>query len=157
MNDVCWFFQTDSAWDWDWKYLRRYTLYVVWTAISSSSLSKESFGYIVWCICKCAMFVAVFRQLRPVTGTGNTWEDTLCILSSWFLFPFPLSVSFINGECYRNTSSRVRCIDSESLPKNNIQWWQTAPAAVKNLNISFKCCSKYKSRDSSEICLSWGF
>ena len=41
--------------------------------------------------------------------------------------------------------------------KLHIQWWQTAPAAVKNLNISFKCCSKYKSRDSFEICLSWGF
>ena len=38
-----------------------------------------------------------------------------------------------------------------------LQWWQTAPAAVKNLNISFKCCSKYKSMDSFEICLSWGF
>ena len=40
---------------------------------------------------------------------------------------------------------------------NTVQWWQTAPAAVRNLNISFKCCSKYKSRDSFEICLPWGF
>ena len=38
-----------------------------------------------------------------------------------------------------------------------IMWWQTAHAAVKNLNISFKCCSKYKSMDSFEICSSWGF
>ena len=38
-----------------------------------------------------------------------------------------------------------------------IQWWQTAPAAGKNLNIFFKCCSKYKFRDSFEICSSWRF
>ena len=44
------------------------------------------------------------------------------------------------------------------LPNNHkIQWWQTAPAAVKNLNISFKCCFKYKFRESFEICSSWGF
>ena len=41
-----------------------------------------------------------------------------------------------------------------------IQWWPPAPATVKNLNMSFKCCSRcsrYKSRDSFEIFSSWGF
>ena len=42
----------------------------------------------------------------------------------------------------------------EEIPRKYIQWWQTAPAAVKNPNISFKCCPKYKFRDSFEICLS---
>ena len=39
----------------------------------------------------------------------------------------------------------------EEMKKKIIQWWQTAPAAVKNLNISFICCSKYKSRDSFSL------
>ena len=47
--------------------------------------------------------------------------------------------------------------NSTKWPQIQIQWWQTAPAAAKNLNISFKCCSKYKLRDSFEICLFWGF
>ena len=38
----------------------------------------------------------------------------------------------------------------------HIQWWPPWPSPVKNLNISFKCCSKCKSRDSFGNCSSWG-
>ena len=39
----------------------------------------------------------------------------------------------------------------------DIHWWQTAPLPLRNLNIFFKCWSKYKCRDMFGICTCWGF
>ena len=70
-----------------------------------------------------------------------------------FRCPLNINVTFKSSNCFL----LLLDIEKNSSIFLHIQWWPPAPAPVKNLNISFKCCSNCKSRDSFGFCSSWGF